>query len=117
VGEFGDQTVDSSTKPNDSFYTSFGAREERLLDRPGPVRTRVVTLIPDRLFDDVSSGPPPRAIPAKLTIRSALKEFSQPLWTNDICIEFFAAYRKGSEESDRDHLKKYDEALNAPLSS
>jgi len=49
------------------------------------------------------------------SIHSALKEFFPPLRTNDARADFFAIYRKESEEFDRGYAKKYDEDLNTSL--
>ena len=49
------------------------------------------------------------------SLQSALKEFFEPLRTNDSRTDFFAVYRRESEEFDRDYVKKYDEDLNTSL--
>lgn len=49
------------------------------------------------------------------SIHTALKEFFQPLRSNDTRADFFAVYRKESEEFDRDYAGKYDEDLNTSL--
>ena len=49
------------------------------------------------------------------SLRSALKEFFDPLRTNDSRTDFFAVYRRESGEFDRDYAKKYDEDLNTSL--
>jgi hypothetical protein len=49
------------------------------------------------------------------SLHSALKEFFEPLRTNDPRTDFFAIYRKESGEFDRDYAKKYDEDLNTSL--
>ena len=49
------------------------------------------------------------------SINSALKEFFQPSRTNNTRADFFAVYRKESEEFDRDYTRKYDEGLNTSL--
>ena len=49
------------------------------------------------------------------SIHAALKEFFQPLRTNNTRADFFAVYRKGSEKFDRDYTMKYDECLNTSL--
>jgi hypothetical protein len=41
--------------------------------------------------------------------------FFQPLKANDPRADFFAIYRKESEEFDRENTKKYDEDLNTSL--
>ena len=51
----------------------------------------------------------------RCSLHSALKEFIEPLRTNDHRTDFFAVYRKGSEDFDRDYAKKYDEDLNTSL--
>ena len=53
--------------------------------------------------------------PDKTSIHTALKEFFQPLRSNDTRADFFAVYRKESEEFDRDYAGKYDEDLNTSL--
>ena len=52
---------------------------------------------------------------SKYSLHSALKEFAEPLRTNDSRTDFFAVYRRESEEFDRDYAKKYDEDLNTSL--
>ena len=49
------------------------------------------------------------------SLHSALKEFFDPLRTNDSRTDFFAMYRRESEEFDRDYARKYDEDLNTSL--
>ena len=49
------------------------------------------------------------------SLHSALKEFFDPLRTNDSRTDFFAVYRRESAEFDRDHANKYDEDLNTSL--
>jgi len=49
------------------------------------------------------------------SLHSALKEFFEPLRTNDSRADFFAIYRKESDEFDRDYTRKYDEDLNTSL--
>ena len=51
----------------------------------------------------------------RLSLQSALKEFFEPLRSNDPRADFFAVYRKESDEFDRDHARKYDEDLNTSL--
>jgi len=51
----------------------------------------------------------------KSSLHDALKEFFQPLRTNDTRADFFAVYRKESEEFDRGYARKYDEDLNTSL--
>jgi len=51
----------------------------------------------------------------RFSLQSALKEFFDPLRTNDPRADFFAVYRKESEEFDRDYARKYDEDLNTSL--
>ena len=51
----------------------------------------------------------------KFSLRAALKEFFQPLRTNDSRADFFAIYHRESEEFDRDYARKYDEDLNTSL--
>ena len=53
--------------------------------------------------------------PDKTSTHAALKEFFQPLRSNDTRAEFLAVYRKESEEFDRDHARKYYEYLNTSL--
>ncbi|KAF9781602.1 hypothetical protein BJ322DRAFT_232648 [Thelephora terrestris] len=48
-------------------------------------------------------------------LHSALKEFFDPLRTGDSRTDFFALYRRESEEFDRDYAGKYDEDLNTSL--
>ena len=49
------------------------------------------------------------------SLHSALKEFFEPLRTNDSRTDFFTVYRKESEEFDREYTRKYDEDLNTSL--
>lgn len=56
-----------------------------------------------------------RATYREFSLRAALKEFFQPLRTNDTRADFFAIYRRESEEFDRDYARKYDEDLNTSL--
>ena len=49
------------------------------------------------------------------SLHSALKEFFDPLRTNDSRTDFFAVYRRESGEFDRDYARKYDEDLNTSL--
>jgi len=51
----------------------------------------------------------------RYSLHSALKEFIEPLRTNDHRTDFFAVYRKESEDFDRDYVRKYDEDLNTSL--
>ena len=53
--------------------------------------------------------------PQPTSLHSALKEFIEPLRTNDSRTDFFSVYRRESEESDRDYARKYDEDLNTSL--
>lgn len=52
---------------------------------------------------------------SRCSLHSALKEFFEPLRTNDPRNDFFAAYRKESDEFDRDYAGKYDGDLNTCL--
>ena len=49
------------------------------------------------------------------SLHSALKEFFEPLRTNNPRADFFAVYRKESSDFDRENAKKYDEDLNTSL--
>ena len=49
------------------------------------------------------------------SLHSALKEFLEPLRTNDPRTDFFTVYRRESEEFDRDYARKYDDDLNTSL--
>ena len=51
----------------------------------------------------------------RFSLHSTLKEFFEPLRTNDPRTDFFAIYRRESGEFDRDHARKYDEDLNTSL--
>jgi len=65
--------------------------------------------------------PPPAVMIRRPTVtfhhslRSALKEFFDPLKANNPRADFYAVYRKESGEIDRDNAKKYDEDLNTSL--
>ena len=50
-----------------------------------------------------------------ISLQSALKEFLEPLRTNDSRVDFFAIYRKEAAEFDKDYVQKYDEDLNTTL--
>jgi len=52
---------------------------------------------------------------SKPSLHSALKEFFEPLRSNNSRTDFFAIYRRESGEFDRDYAKKYDEDLNTSL--
>ena len=52
---------------------------------------------------------------SRSSLRSAIKEFVEPLRTEDSRTDFFAVYRRESGEFDRDYAKKYDEDLNTSL--
>jgi len=58
---------------------------------------------------------PGQRLTSKSSLHSALKEFFDPLRTNDSRADFFVVYRKESGEFDRDYAKKYDEDLNTSL--
>ena len=49
------------------------------------------------------------------SLQSALREFFEPLRTDDPRTDFFAVYRKESDEFDRDYTRKYDGDLNTSL--
>ena len=49
------------------------------------------------------------------SLHSVLKEFLDPLRSNDPRADFFAVYRKEADEFDRGYAKKYDEDLNTSL--
>jgi len=74
-----------------------------------PDRSEVVCSIQFSRYRDRSLLTP------RSSLRSALKEFFDPLRTNDPRTDFFAVYRKESVEFDRDYAKKYDEDLNTSL--
>ena len=63
----------------------------------------------------VSSDYSESTITSYPSLHSALKEFFEPLRTNDSRADFFAVYRKESDEFDRDYTRKYDEDLNTSL--
>jgi len=65
-----------------------------------------------RPFRLITASPP---ITSHRSLHSALKEFFEPLRTNDSRADFFAVYRKESDEFDRDYTRKYDEDLNTSL--
>lgn len=46
---------------------------------------------------------------------SALKEFIEPLRTNDLRTDFYTVYRRESREFDQDYARKKDEDFNATL--
>ena len=49
------------------------------------------------------------------SLHAALKEFFEPLRTDNPRADFFAVYRKESDVFDREYAKKYDEDLNTSL--
>ena len=49
------------------------------------------------------------------SLHSPLKEIFDPQRTKDSRADFFAVYRRESDEFDRDYVKKYDEDLNTSL--
>ena len=55
------------------------------------------------------------SLKGRSSLHDALKEFFQPLRTNDTRADFFATYRRESEEFDRDYARKYDEDFNTSL--
>lgn len=76
-------------------------------------------------FSSTQSGTPVHSITGTLkllltwqilfSLHSVLKEFFDPLRSDDPRADFFAVYRKESDEFDRDYAKKYDEDLNTSL--
>jgi len=54
-------------------------------------------------------------ITSHCNLHPALKEFFEPLRTNNSRANIFAIYRKESDEFDRDYTRKYDEDLNTSL--
>lgn len=54
-------------------------------------------------------------ITSHYSLHSSLKEFFEPLRTNNSRADFFAVYRKESGEFDREYTRKYDEDLNTSL--
>ena len=54
-------------------------------------------------------------ITSRYSLHSALKEFFDPLRTNNPRADFFTVYRKESDEFDREYTRKYDEDLNTSL--
>ena len=62
----------------------------------------------------VTVAPKP-LLTSKYSLHSALKEFFEPLRTNDPRTDFFTVYRRESGEFDRDYAKKYEEDLNTSL--
>lgn len=52
---------------------------------------------------------------SRRSLHSVLEDFFEPLTTNDSRTDFFAAYRRESNEFDREYVGKYDEDLNTCL--
>ena len=52
---------------------------------------------------------------SEASLHAVLKEFLEPLRTNDSRTDFFTIYRRESGEFDRDYAGKYDEDLNTSL--
>ena len=65
----------------------------------------------------IERGPPEYGwhLTPHYSLNSALKEFFDPLRTNNSRADFFSVYRKESDEFDREYTKKYDEDLNTSL--
>ena len=63
----------------------------------------------------VTAKPSLTALAFQFSLHLALKEFFEPLRTNDPRTDFFAIYRKESADFDRDYARKYDEDLNTSL--
>jgi len=55
------------------------------------------------------------SLTCKSSLHSVLKEFAEPLRTNDPRTDFYVIYRREAAEFDRDYAKKYDEDLNTSL--
>ncbi|KAF9643568.1 hypothetical protein BDM02DRAFT_3264024, partial [Thelephora ganbajun] len=62
----------------------------------------------------LSQGPMVVQIDSKC-LHSALKELFDPLRTDDLQTNFFAVYRRESEDFDRDYVGKYDEPANCHI--
>jgi len=58
---------------------------------------------------------PKQGLNPAYSLHSALKEFFEPLRTDNPRADFFAVYRKESDVFDREYAKKYDEDLNTSL--
>ena len=49
------------------------------------------------------------------SLHSILREFFDPLRTNDSRADFYAVYRREAGEFDQEYARKYDEDLNTSL--
>ena len=56
-----------------------------------------------------------RSLNGSYSIEDALREFLQPIKTNDPRIDFYTVYKREATEYDTDYVKKYDEDLNTTL--
>jgi len=81
-------------------------------ERPQPQEPSVVQIDPKWCAQPIVL---PAVTDIRSSLHSALKEFFDPLRTNDSRTDFFAMYRRESEEFDRDYARKYDEDLNTSL--
>ena len=86
----------------------------------GPIQERpqpqgVVQIDPEWYARPIHYHPARPSLISHYSIRSVLKEFFDPLRTNDSRTDFFVVYRRESGEFDRDYAKKHDEDLNTSL--
>ena len=89
------------------------SRTEPTQENPQLREPLVVQIDPKWCAHSVPSARP--LLTSKSSLHSVLKEFAEPLRTNDSRTDFFAIYRRESGEFDRDYAKKYDEDLNTSL--
>jgi hypothetical protein len=57
----------------------------------------------------------PPTITLSYSLRSSLKEFFDPLRTDDSRSDFYTVYRRESREFDQDYIAKYDGDLSTSL--
>jgi len=84
-------------------------------ERPQPQEPTPIQIDPKWCAHPVESLSPLAVTYIRPSLQSALKEFFDPLRTNDSRTDFFAVYRRESADFDRDYVKKYDEDLNTSL--
>jgi len=84
-------------------------------ENPQPQEPTVVQIDPKWCAQPIALLWRPAVTDVRSSLHSALKEFFDPLRTNDSRADFFAVYRRESGEIDRDYARKYDEDLNTSL--
>jgi len=90
--------------------TSASASRRNSRTRDHPARPEMV-----RRHHPVTARAPTLTWSLRRSLHSALKEFFNPLRTNDSRADFFTVYRKESSDFDRDYAGRYDGDLNTTL--